>query len=98
MTLRTASLRRLALAAMWAVLGLAPLAHAADASEQRLALACTRAADCATHTQSSVKRPATLSARQAAGAAVAKKTTRSRTPEPTAVDYERDLWRHQSAS
>ena len=94
MTTRTSSFRHIAAAALWASLGLTSIAHAAEATEQRVALACTSAATCAA--QPAARHPA---ARPAAHAIVAKKAARTRVPTAsTPVDYERDLWRHQSAS
>ena len=84
---RTAAFRHVALCALLASAG---WAHATDAPVQRLALACTQAT-CAS---------STAKAQHAAPAATqrapsAKKAARERA---VSVDYERDLWRHQSAS
>jgi len=95
MTVRTESFRRFVAVALWAGIGLVSTARAGDASEQRLALACARAADCAAQPAAA---PRQTAAKPHADAVVAKKPQRARPAAPAVVDYERDLWRHQSAS
>jgi hypothetical protein len=93
MSRQFAALRRtsLALGALWVCLGIAPSAQAADASAQRIAMACTQATDCQPAAQSATTR-------HSSEAATAKKAKAVSATTKAAVDYERDLWRHQSAS
>jgi hypothetical protein len=86
MTHCTVAFHRLAIAALLAGAGLAPLAHAADKSAQRLALASPLPVGQPVAAPVAPRRVEPLAA---------KKVARERSP---AVNYERDLWRHQSAS
>jgi len=95
MTVRIQSLRRTAAVAALATLGLASLAQAADTTEQRVALACANAPQCARQPAVSPRHHA---GRPGAETVVAKKAPRPAPAATPTVDYERDLWRHQSSS
>lgn len=88
MTCSTTSIRHLALATLLAAAG---LAHGADTA-QRVALACTQAVCASQAAKAHAVAPA---APRRIEAVTSKKAARAGSP---AVDYERDLWRHQSAS
>lgn len=94
MSYQSTSLRRMSLAigALWACLGMAPCAQAADKSPQQVAMACTQTADCQRNASSATTRHAT----EAIEAKKGKVVTPARSKAP--VDVERDLWRHQSSS
>lgn len=76
-------------------LGMAGAARAADPKVERVAMACSQAADCQTH----AVHPST--ANPVPRRSEAPRTAKVRTAPSaarTTVDYEHDLWRHQSSS
>ena len=94
MSIRIESHRLQAVVALCMIAGLSPVAHAADAQDQRVAMACTQAKHC--NAQSSVSPMTSHVTEHRAETAPVKKA--AKVTKPAAVDYERDLWRHQSAS